>query len=74
MTPQMSEDYTWVNTDPEIEKKYPGQMVVPYRKQIIGHGTYHEAMEQAKQYMTSIGKPDEGFFLIEILDPNARWW
>ena len=55
---QQEEDCRWVLHDQEIQAKYMGEFVVPYRRQIIAHGTDIEAVLAEAARITGL-KPEE---------------
>lgn len=55
---QECEDCRWVTHDPDIQAKYVGQFVVPYRRQIVAHGVDIELVLQEAARVTG-KKPNE---------------
>ena len=55
---QQAEDCRWVLHDPEIQAKYMDEFVVPYRRQIIAHGTDIEAVLAEAARITGL-KPED---------------
>jgi len=55
---QQCEDCRWVLHDPEIQAKYIGEFVVPYRRQIIAHGIDIEAVLEEAARITGL-KPED---------------
>ncbi len=46
---QMDQDYEWCLHDPEVRKKYGGQVVVVHQRKIWGVGSNHAAALAAAQ-------------------------
>jgi hypothetical protein len=55
---QQGEDCRWARHDPEVQAKYIGEFIVPYRRQIIAHGTDIEAVLAEAARVTGL-KPDD---------------
>ena len=46
--PREAEDYDWVMTDPEVQRRFGGRVVAVYQKTVFGAGkTPEEALEDA---------------------------
>jgi hypothetical protein len=59
-------DIRWARTDPEVQRRYPDQFVVPYKQQIVAHGDDARAVLEEASRVT--GKPVDELDLVGILD------
>lgn len=64
---QQEEDLLWVSTDPDVQRDYSGQYVVPFQGRIVAHGTDLEAVLHEAEKAT--GKPRYELPDCAILDP-----
>lgn len=55
---QQAEDCRWARHDPEVQAKYIGEFIIPYRRQIIAHGPDIEAVLGEAARITGL-KPEE---------------
>jgi hypothetical protein len=63
---QQDRDWEWCMTQPEILKKYAGQVVVVYREKVWGHGSDHlEALQDAMMTILRTTTPETA--------PPRRW-
>ncbi len=64
---QQGDDLLWASTDPEVQRDYAGQYVVPFQGRIVAHGTDLEAVLREAERLT--GKPAQELSDCAILDP-----
>ena len=55
---RQAEDCRWARHDPAVQAKYIGEFIVPYRRQIIAHGTDIEAVLDEAARITGL-KPED---------------
>jgi hypothetical protein len=71
MTPivasQQEEDLLWASTDPDVQRNYVGQYVVPFQGRIVAHGRDLETVLREAERVT--GKPRHELSDCAILDP-----
>jgi hypothetical protein len=63
---QQHEDISWALQDLEVQANYQGQIVVPYQRKIVAHGTDAKAVLQ--QAMLATAKKAEELPLVPIAD------
>jgi hypothetical protein len=62
---QQQEDIRWALRDDKVRAEYRGQIVVPYKRQIIAHGKdFAEVQQQLDQLMPGVDLP-----LVSIVEP-----
>ena len=64
---QQEEDLLWATSDPNVQRDYVGQYVVPFQRRIVAHGTDLEAVLREAERVT--GKPSDQLSDCAILDP-----
>lgn len=64
---QQEEDLLWASTDPDVQRDYSGQYVVPFQGRIVAHGTDLEAVLREAEKVT--GEPRHELLDCAILDP-----
>jgi len=64
---QRAEDLDWALNDPEVQRAFQGQYVVPYQRRIVAHGTDLGAVLREAERIT--GKPAHELPDCAILDP-----
>ena len=67
---RQQEDLEWACNDPEVQRKYAGQYVVPFERKIIAHGTDLEQVLRAA--VAATGKPADELPDCAILDPREE--
>jgi hypothetical protein len=65
-----NEDAYWAQHDPQVEKQYGGQWVVPHERKIVAHGTDLTSVLQEAARLTN-RRPDE---LVVCAIPQANSW
>jgi hypothetical protein len=45
-------DLDWASQDPEVQTRYPGEIVVPFGRKIVAHGTCLQAVLQEAEKAT----------------------
>lgn len=64
---QQEEDLLWASTDPDVQRDYSGQYVVPFQGRIVAHGTDLDAVLREAERAT--GRPRHELTDCAILDP-----
>lgn len=64
---QQEEDLLWASTDPDVQRSYVGQYVVPFRSRIVAHGTDLAAVLREAERVT--GRPAHELSDCAIVDP-----
>jgi hypothetical protein len=59
-------DIEWASSDPEVQRKYVGQYVVPFERRIVAHGTDLDAV--LREAVRATGKAVEELSHCAILD------
>jgi hypothetical protein len=61
------EDPRWALEVPEVLNRYRGEFVVPYRREVVAHGTDAAAVLAEAARIT--GRPVEELALVGVVDP-----
>jgi hypothetical protein len=61
-------DMRWAATDPELQKKYPDEIVAVYRRQVIAHGDDERTVLEEAARIT--GLPKNQIAVMAILGPG----
>ena len=64
---QQEEDLLWASTDPDVQRDFVGQYVVPFQGRIVAHGTNLEAVLREAERIT--GRPANELPDCAILNP-----
>ena len=64
---QLEQDLLWASTDPDVQRDFVGQYVVPFQGRIVAHGTDLDAVLREAERIT--GKPAQELVDCAILDP-----
>ena len=64
---QRQEDVRWAQHDPEVQARHRGEFVVPYRRQVVAHGT--DAAVVLAQAARRTGRKAEELPLVGVIDP-----
>jgi hypothetical protein len=64
---RQQEDLEWASNDPEVQRRYVGQYVVPFERRIVAHGTDLEQVLRDAVAVT--GKLADELPDCAILDP-----
>jgi hypothetical protein len=67
VTSQLEQDLLWASTDPDVQRDYAGQYVVPFQRRIVAHGTDLQAVLRDAERIT--GKPAHELADCAISDP-----
>ena len=61
------EDARWALEDPEVQARHRGEFVVPYRREVVAHGT--DAAVVLAEAARSTGRRVEELPLVGVIDP-----
>jgi hypothetical protein len=64
---QRQEDIRWAQHDPEVQARYRGEFIVPYRGQVVAHGT--DAAIVLAEAAQRTGRRAEELPLVGVTDP-----